>query len=233
VGRIARLASAAGGVVIQDESGATLAEVDEVVAVTGFRPDLGPFRELRLDLDPVMEAPRALAPLIDPNVHSCGTVPPHGVEELAQPEPGFYVVGMKSYGRAPTFLMLTGYEQIRSIACAVTGDLAGARRVELTLPATGVCSAEPGDAGLLAGVASEASASCCGGPAPAGVDACCAEDAGAKAAGQDGCGCGAEHEAAVVEASAASAGTAHRQRPPELLPLSALRRDSRASRCCG
>ncbi len=72
-----------------------------------------------------MEAPRALAPLIDPNVHSCGTVPPHGVEELTQPEPDFFVVGMKSYGRAPTFLMLTGYEQVRSIVCALTGDLAG------------------------------------------------------------------------------------------------------------
>lgn len=52
--------------------------VDEVVAATGFRPDLSLTRELRLGLDPVTEAPVRLAPLIDPNVHSCGTVPPHG-----------------------------------------------------------------------------------------------------------------------------------------------------------
>src|SRR5690606_6921888 len=100
-------------VVAADER--TLA-VDEVVAATGFRPDLSLTRELRLDLDPVTEAPVRLAPLIDPNAHSCGTVPPHGEAELAHPEPGFYAVGTKSYGRAPTFLMLTGYEQARSVA---------------------------------------------------------------------------------------------------------------------
>src|SRR2546423_4946835 len=47
---------------------------------------------------------------------------------------------MKSYGRAPTFLMLTGYEQVRSIASALVGDLKGAAAVELVLPQTGVCS---------------------------------------------------------------------------------------------
>jgi hypothetical protein len=114
--------------------------VDEVVAATGFRPDLDLTRELRLDLDPVTEAPVRLAPLIDPNVHSCGTVPPHGEAELAHPEPGFYAVGMKSYGRAPTFLMLTGYEQVRSVAAFLAGDVEAARRIELVLPETGVCS---------------------------------------------------------------------------------------------
>ncbi len=132
---------------------------DEVIAVTGFRPDLTMLGELRLDLDPAVESPRALAPLIDPNIHSCGTVPPHGAEELRQPEPGFYIVGMKSYGRAPTFLMLTGYEQVRSVVAELTGDREGARRVELTLPATGVCSATPG-AGESACGADEAAASC-------------------------------------------------------------------------
>lgn len=39
---------------------------------------------------------RALAALIDPNEHSCGTVRPHGVDELTHPEPGYYAVGMKS-----------------------------------------------------------------------------------------------------------------------------------------
>lgn len=116
--------------------------VDEVIAATGFRPDLGITRELRLDLDPVTEAPARIAPLIDPNVHSCGSVPPHGEAELAHPDRGYYAVGMKSYGRAPTFLMLTGYEQVRSIAAYLAGDLEAARRVELVLPETGVCSAK-------------------------------------------------------------------------------------------
>lgn len=130
-----------GGVALVDADGRRLA-ADRVVGVTGFRPDLEMLRELRLDLDPLTEAPRALGPLIDPNVHDCGTVPPHGAEELGHPEPGLYVVGMKSYGRAPTFLLPTGYEQVRSVVAALAGDAGAARRVELELPGTGVCSAD-------------------------------------------------------------------------------------------
>ncbi len=126
--------------------------VDEVVALTGFRPDLGLISELRVDLDPVVEAPAILAPLIDPNLHSCGTVPPHGATELAHPEPGYFTVGMKSYGRAPTFLLLTGYEQVRSVVAALVGDHEAAVNVELALPPTGVCSG-PGLSGDLVSVA--------------------------------------------------------------------------------
>lgn len=115
-------------------------DTDLIVNATGFRPNLDLLREIRLDLDDIVEAPRALAPLIDPNVHSCGTVEPHGFAELEQPEPNFFIAGMKSYGRAPTFLLATGYEQVRSIAAWLAGDLASARAVELSLPATGVCS---------------------------------------------------------------------------------------------
>jgi hypothetical protein len=130
--------------------GGAIGPIDEIVAATGFRPDLAMLREVRLALDPSVEAPAALAPLIDPNVHSCGSVPPHGRRELAHPETGFFIAGMKSYGRAPTFLMLTGYEQVRSIAAELAGDRDAADRVELTLPETGVCrsSAAPvGQAG--------------------------------------------------------------------------------------
>jgi hypothetical protein len=134
--------------VLESETGELLPAVDEVVATTGFRPDLSMLSELRLGLDPGVEAPTGLAPLIDPNFHSCGTVRPHGEAELAHPEKNLYIVGMKSYGRAPTFLLLTGYEQVRSIACALTGDLEGAREVKLELPETGVCSrTDSGDAG--------------------------------------------------------------------------------------
>ncbi|HEU5102481.1 MAG TPA: NAD(P)-binding domain-containing protein [Roseiflexaceae bacterium] len=209
-----------------------LAPVDEIIVATGLRPDLAMLSELRLGLDPTVEAPTTLAPLIDPNIHSCGTVPPHGADELAHPEPNFYMIGMKSYGRAPTFLLLTGYEQARSVVAALAGDWEAARRVELVLPETGVCSgpvaagggtassccgptlaAPVGGTNLIAltpvgaGVAVSAlnidlvvadsragdvaATGCCGGPAPAGTDACCVKDADAKAAGQDGCGCGA------------------------------------------
>lgn len=119
-------------------------EVDVVVNATGFRPDLSMLREIRLGLDEIVEAPRALAPLIDPNLHSCGSVPPHGVAELTHPEPDFYLAGMKSYGRAPTFLLLTGYEQVRSIAAELAGDRRAARQVDLVLPETGVCTTDAG-----------------------------------------------------------------------------------------
>jgi SAM-dependent methyltransferase/thioredoxin reductase len=167
-------------VTVIDAQGRALGPFDEIVAATGFRPDLAMLAELRLDLDPAVESPRVLAPLIDPNVHSCGTVPPHGVDELRQPEAGFFMVGMKSYGRAPTFLMLTGYEQVRSVVAALAGDLAAARRVELTLP-TGVCSSTPS--------AGAAAAACCDTAAPGAVaeaaaaTGCCTPSPEAEAAG--------------------------------------------------
>lgn len=160
--------------------GARSVVADEVVVSTGFRPDLSFLSELRLRLDPAIEAPVALAPLIDPNEHSCGTVRPHGARELAHDEPGFYLAGMKSYGRAPTFLMMTGYEQVRSIAADIAGDRKAAARVELVLPETGVCT--------RAGIET-AEAACCGGPAKAEATACCADDEAAKKAGRAGCGC--------------------------------------------
>jgi thioredoxin reductase len=156
--------------------------IDRIIAATGQRPDLSLTRELRLDLDPWLESTKALGPLIDPNVHSCGSAPPHGHRELAHPEPGFYTVGVKSYGRAPTFLLLTGYEQVRSVAAAIAGDLAAADDVRLVLPETGVCSTQSVRV-------EKHSAGCCGGPAPAKVDACRLADAVAKDEGRPGRGC--------------------------------------------
>lgn len=134
-----------GCLVLVAEDGRRLDAVDEVIVLTGFRPDLSFLDELRLALDERLQAPVALAPLIDPNQHSCGTVYPHSHRELSHPEQGVYLVGMKSYGRAPTFLAMTGYEQVRSVAAAVAGDFDAANRVELALPETGVC----GGAGLF------------------------------------------------------------------------------------
>ncbi|SEB53678.1 Predicted flavoprotein CzcO associated with the cation diffusion facilitator CzcD [Paramicrobacterium humi] len=136
-------------------------DVHAIVNATGFRPDLTMLREVRLELDPAVEAPTKLAPLIDPNFHSCGSVPPHGEAMLSHPDDGFYLVGMKSYGRAPTFLLATGYEQVRSIAAALAGDRESADKVELDLPETGVCSTD-----LAFDVDGEAAGgSCCAVPA--------------------------------------------------------------------
>lgn len=152
-----------GRVILIGEDGRRLDQVDEVIVLTGFRPDLSFLGELRLALDERLQAPTALAPLIDPNQHSCGTVYPHGVNELSHPEEDVYLVGMKSYGRAPTFLAMTGYEQVRSITAHLAGDREAAERVELTLPETGVC----GGAGLFDELeATEATGGgCCAAPA--------------------------------------------------------------------
>ncbi|CAM5686575.1 Ferredoxin--NADP reductase [Streptomyces chartreusis] len=149
--------------VLDAEDGRRLDPVDEVIVLTGFRPELSFLSEVRLGLDERLQAPTALAPLIDPNVHSCGTVYPHGVGELSHPEQGVYLVGMKSYGRAPTFLAMTGYEQVRSITAALAGDQEAAERVELTLPETGVC----GGAGLYEDpdAAQSTEGGCCAAPA--------------------------------------------------------------------
>lgn len=164
--------------------------VDTIAAATGFRPDLDMLREMRLDLDPITEAPVKLGPLIDPNSHSCGTVPPHGAAVLAHPERDFTIVGMKSYGRAPTFLLATGYEQVRSVIAAIAGDHEAAARVELSLPETGVCSTDGGSCeaptrglttGLEHGKAEDADqvASCCAPSQPTQIEllpaqSCCA-----------------------------------------------------------
>lgn len=143
---------------LESLDGQHVADVDEIIVLTGFRPDLSILSEVRLDLDAALQASRDLAPLIDPNVHSCGTVYPHGAKELAQPDSGFYLAGMKSYGRAPSFLALTGFEQVRSVVAAIAGDHDAAARVELTLPESGVC----GGAGLFDEPEPEAAGGCCG-----------------------------------------------------------------------
>ncbi|ADX74203.1 thioredoxin reductase [Pseudarthrobacter phenanthrenivorans Sphe3] len=157
------------GVTVGAVDGRTL-EADVVIPCTGFRPDLDILRELRLDLDPAVEAPVQLGPLIDPEFHSCGTVPPHGAKLLAHPEKDFYIVGMKSYGRAPTFLLATGYEQVRSVAAALAGDQDSADTVHLELPETGVCSTDAGsscDVPLAAAAAdATADSGCCASPEP-------------------------------------------------------------------
>lgn len=158
---------------------------DRIIAATGQRPDFGFARELQLDLHPVVESTRQLGPLIDPNLHSCGTVPPHGWRELAHTEDGYFVAGIKSYGRAPTFLLLTGYEQVRSIAAHLAGDHQAAGDVRLVLPETGVCNATleevaPGGA-CCEGATPHASEPCCERPAAEMATTCCAGPKNVKA----------------------------------------------------
>lgn len=134
-----------GRVSLRAEDGRRLEPADRIIVLTGFRPDLSFLTEIRLDLDMRLQAPARVAEEVDPNIHSCGSVRATGAADLAHPEPGFFIVGAKSYGRAPTFLALTGFEQVRSVVAAIAGDGEAAARVDLVLPDTGVC----GGAGLF------------------------------------------------------------------------------------
>ena len=125
---------------LQAQAQDLVVEADKVIAATGFRPNHAIAAELRLALEPGLESAAALGPLIDPNVHTCGTVPAHGIAELAHPEPGYVIVGMKSYGRAPTFLLATGYQQVRSVVAALAGDHAGALHRDQGPPAAAMCA---------------------------------------------------------------------------------------------
>ena len=154
--RVAGIQPQEESVTVVSEDGREIAGVAHVFALTGFRPDTSFLSELRIDLDPALQAVAGIAAEIDPNIHSCGSVGATGARELAQPEPGFFIVGAKSYGRAPTFLALTGYEQVRSVAAHLAGDHEAAARNELALPATGVCGGS-GDFDTAAG-------SCCATP---------------------------------------------------------------------
>lgn len=137
--RVSEISRGAEGLVLHAEDGREVSEVAHVFALTGFRPDTEILRELRIDLDPLLDAVAGIADEIDPNIHSCGSVGATGARELAQPEKDFFIVGAKSYGRAPTFLALTGYEQVRSVVAHLAGDHEAAARNDLVLPDTGVC----------------------------------------------------------------------------------------------
>ena len=167
------LSQANGQITLDGYDASQIEDVDQIIVSTGARPQWDMHRELRLSLDTLLECSAELSTLIDPNQHSCGTVPPHGHKELAHPEANFYAIGAKSYGRAPNFLMATGYEQARSVVAALAQDWQAADDVKLNLPQTGVCETDFNPGG----------GACCGGQATEGVDA------EAKAAGESGCGC--------------------------------------------
>lgn len=116
---IESLCRGAGGIEVcwrnsQEESG-TL-QVDEIIAATGFRPDLALTRELQVQTCWATEGTYPLAAsLLGEAGADCLTTPVFGAETLLHPEPGYFTLGMKSYGRAPNFLLRTGYEQVRSV----------------------------------------------------------------------------------------------------------------------
>jgi hypothetical protein len=110
-----------GGRVVATLSGGHEVIFDAVLGFTGYRPDLTFLSELALEVSPASEGAlgvaRALAGVTD-----CLAAPRVGAADLESGEPGFYLVGAKSYGRLPTFLLRNGLEQLETILDRLAGD---------------------------------------------------------------------------------------------------------------
>lgn len=163
----------------------SILEADELIVCTGFRPDLTMLRELQLDLDSWVEATAGVGKLIRQAMESGQAIPqPYGAQALAHPETDLFVVGMKSHGRAPNFFLSYGYEQVRSVAAWLCGDMEAATRIEFQMPEGATCSG-CGDGACCGSVGGAQScgggaSGCCGpatqevGAAPAPASSCCA-----------------------------------------------------------
>src|SRR5699024_131022 len=104
-----------------------ITNVDEIISTTGSRPNFKFLREIRFDRDPAIECAPKLVDIINPQK---GIVPPHGEERLRQPEEGFYIIGAKSFGRASTFFLTTGYEQARSVVSYLSEDITSSHQTK-------------------------------------------------------------------------------------------------------
>ncbi len=90
--------------------------IDEIIVATGFRPDLMLARELQVQTCWATEGTYPLAAsLLGEAGADCLKTPAFGAEMLMHPEPNYFTLGMKSYGRAPNFLLRTGHEQIETV----------------------------------------------------------------------------------------------------------------------
>ena len=101
-------------VLFRSANGNPVEEVDQVIVNTGFGPDNTIYRELQVHESWATRGPTNLASVllsVGGSAADCFDVPPIGVETLANPEPGFFILGNKSYGRINTFLLETGYRQ--------------------------------------------------------------------------------------------------------------------------
>jgi thioredoxin reductase len=122
-------------VTLRDESGAaSTLDVDRVLALTGYRPDTSLARELQVHLCYASEAPMALATaLLTAALKSpaaagdCLSQTAHGAETLRTPEPGYFVLGAKSYGRNSNFILSIGRKQIEEVATLLDAESTQAR----------------------------------------------------------------------------------------------------------
>ncbi len=89
--------------------------VDQVLASVGFRPDNRLYRQLQVHECYATGGPIKLAAALLGGSSDCLAQPAAGLELLANPEPGFFVLGNKSYGTNSAFLIANGIDQVREV----------------------------------------------------------------------------------------------------------------------
>jgi thioredoxin reductase len=105
---------------------ARIEEVERIIVNTGFGPDDSLYRELQVHECYASRGPMKLAAaLAASGAGDCLTVPAFGADVLAHPEPDFYILGHKSYGRNPNFLLETGFRQVQDVVHVLARELAG------------------------------------------------------------------------------------------------------------
>ncbi|MFN0149186.1 MAG: NAD(P)-binding domain-containing protein [bacterium] len=99
--------------------------VDQILANVGFGPDNSIYKELQVHECYATLGPMKLsAAVLGAGSSDCVTQSTHGLDSLVNPEPGFFILGAKSYGRNPNFLLRVGIEQVRDLFRILTGDAA-------------------------------------------------------------------------------------------------------------
>ena len=96
-------------------SGDREVRVDRVLSLTGYVPDASLYRQLQVHECYATSAPMNLAAQLLGAGVNCLELPAQGVDTLSNPEPGFFVLGAKSYGRLSFFLLRNGYEQVTTV----------------------------------------------------------------------------------------------------------------------
>jgi hypothetical protein len=97
-------------------------DVDRVIANVGYTPDTGLYRELQIHECYASLGPMNLAAALQKHAGAdCLAVPAQGANTLKNPEPNYFILGAKSYGRNSNFLLRTGFEQVRDVFTLITG----------------------------------------------------------------------------------------------------------------
>jgi len=97
-------------------------EVDRIIANVGYSPDGSLYRELQVHESYTTLGPMRLATaLAEQPGADCLQHGSRGADALRTPEPNFFILGSKSYGRNPHFLLRVGFEQVREAFGLLTG----------------------------------------------------------------------------------------------------------------